>query len=74
MGNCTSKILKDHFFAFQEFLKNDTLLSGGMMSLALDWGTKVTCMEVHSIRKATYSERLAPVQAGIWWRNLFKTG
>ena len=67
MGNCISKTLKDHFFAFEEFLKNDILLSGGMMRLALDWGTKRTCMGVYSIKKAMlYSETLAPLQTGAW--------
>ena len=36
MGNNISKILKDHFFTFEELLKNDILLSSGMMRLALD--------------------------------------
>ena len=46
MGNCISQIFKDHFFAFEELLKNDILLSHGMMRLALDWGTKRTCTGV----------------------------
>ena len=73
MGNCISKINKDHFFAFEELLKNDILLSGRMMRLALDWGTKRTCMGVYSIKKAIlYSETLAPLQTESWWRNIFK--
>ena len=71
MGNCISKPLRDHFFALEELLKNDILLSGEMMRLTLDWGTKRTCTGVHSKRKATYSEMLAPLQAGAWWRNSF---
>ena len=75
MGNCISKILKDHFFAFEELLKNDILLSGGMMRLALDWSTKITCTGVYSIKKAVlYSETLAPLQAGIWWKKHFLNG
>ena len=72
MGNCISKINKDHFFAFEELPKNDILLLGRMMRLALDWGTKRICMGVYSIKKAIlYSEKLAPLQTVGWWRNIF---
>ena len=49
MGNVISKTLKDHFFAFEELLKIDILLSGGVMRLDVDWGTKGTCTGVYSI-------------------------
>ena len=67
MGNCISKILRDHCFAFEQLLKNYILLSRGMMRLALDRGTKRKCMGVYSIKKATYFEALAPLQAGMGW-------
>ena len=42
------------------------------MRLALDWCTKRTCMRVYSIKKAVlYSETLAPLQAGMWWKKIF---
>ena len=71
MGNCISKILRDSLFAFEELLRNDILLSSRMMRLALDWDTKRTCTGVHSIKKATYSETLAPLLAGMWWKKIF---
>ena len=72
MGNCVSKTLKDRFFAFEEFLKNYILLSGGIMRLALDWGTKRTYMAVYSIKKTVlYSETLVPLQAAMWWKSVF---
>ena len=61
------------FFAFEELLKNDILLSDGMMRLALDWGTKRTCARVHSVRKNTYS-KTSLLQTGMWWRNLVLNG
>ena len=73
MGNCISKILKHYFFAFEELLKNDTLLSGGMMRLALEWGTKRKYTGVHLIRKTTYS-KTSLLQTGMWWRNLVLNG
>ena len=68
MGNCVSKINKYHFFVIEEFMKNDALLSNGVTRLALEWGTKKTYAGVHSIRK--FSKTLAPLQAGVWCRNL----
>ena len=75
MGNCISKGLKDDFFAFEELMKIDILLSGEMMRLVLSWGTKGTCTGIYSIKRAVlYSEALAPLQAGMLSRNIFKTG
>ena len=54
MENCISKIFRDHFFAFEQLLKNYILLSRGMMRLALDRDTKRKYMGVYSIKKATY--------------------
>ena len=36
MGNCISKINKDHFFAIEEFMKNDNLFSNGIIRFGLD--------------------------------------
>ena len=72
MGNNISRILKDPFFAFEELLKNEVLLSGGTMRFFFHWGTKRICSGVHSIKKALlYSEALALLQAGMWWKNIF---
>ena len=68
MGNCISKINKDHFFVIEEFIKNDALFSNGVTRLALELGTKKTYAGVHSIRK--FSKTLSPLHAGVWWRNL----
>ena len=64
MGNCISKINKDQFFAFEEEMKNDIIFFVIEMCAR---GKKYT--GIHSIKK--YSETFAPLQIGMWWRNLF---
>ena len=66
MANCISKINKDHFFAFEEFMKNDILFLKGKARLVLDMGTRGTNMGVHSIRKLQEIMTLAPLQTGVW--------
>ena len=39
MGNCISKILKDHFFAFEEGMKNKTSFEKGRVRRGLDMVT-----------------------------------
>ena len=40
MGNAFSKINKDHFFAYEEFMKNDIFLENGIKRLRLDMVTR----------------------------------
>ena len=70
MGNCISKINKDHFFAFEEKMKNDILFFKGKTTCMIEMcarGKKYT--GIHSIKK--YSKTFAPLQTGTWCRNLF---
>ena len=69
MGNCISKTNKDHFFAFEEEMKNKTSLEKGRIRRSLYRLTGGTHTRIHSIKK--YSKTLAPLQTGMWWRNLF---
>ena len=69
MGNCISKINKDHFFVFEEEMKNDILFFKGKTKCIIEMcprGKKYT--GIHSIKK--YSKTFAPLQTGMWWRNL----
>ena len=69
MGNCISRISEDHFFAFEEDMKNKTSLKKGRVRRGLDVVTGGTYMKLYSVKK--YSKMIAPLQTGIWWRNLF---
>ena len=51
MRNSISKVNKDHFFAFKEFMKNDFLFSKGKAKFVPDMGTRGTCVGVFSMRK-----------------------
>ena len=42
MGNCISKINKDHFFVYEELMKNKILFSKGKARHALELGTRVS--------------------------------
>ena len=70
MGNCISKINKDHFFAFEEEMKHDILFFKGKTGCIIemcDRSKKHT--EIHTIKK--YSKTFAQLQTRTWWRNLF---
>ena len=71
MGNCISKINKDHFFAYKEFMKNDIFFSKGIPGFRVDMFTRRTYTGTHSIKK--FPEKLTqnPLQTGAWWRHLF---
>ena len=58
MGNCISKILKDHFFAFEKGMKNKTSFEKGRVRRGLDMVTSRTYIKLYSIKK--YSKTLAP--------------
>ena len=67
MGNCISKMNKDHFFAFEE-MKNFALFFKGNTRFGLDMLTGGTYMKLYSIKK--YSKTFAPLLTGVWWRDL----
>ena len=70
MGNNISKILKDHFLLFEEDMKNEILFCKGKVRSGIEIcarGKKYT--GVYSIKK--YSKTFAPLQTGMWWKNLF---
>ena len=71
MGNCISKINKDRFFAVEELMKNDILFSNRISRFGLDTLTGGTYMRLHSIKKIPKKITLAPLQTGVWWRDLF---
>ena len=65
VANSISKIDKDHFFAFEEEMKNDVLFLKGKTRFIIEMcarGKKYT--GIHSIRK--YSKTFAPLQTGVW--------
>ena len=70
MGNCISKINKDLFFTIKEFMKNYILFSNGIKRLALDMTTRGTYRGATSIIKPPGIMKLAPLQTGVWWREL----
>ena len=70
MVNCISKINKDHVFAFEEEMKNDIFFFKGKTRCIIEMcarGKKYT--GTHSMKK--YSKTFAPLQTGMWGRNLF---
>ena len=71
MGNCISKISKDRLLAFVEFMKNKTFFEKGRKSPSLDSLTGGTYKRIHSIKGLSKKETFAPLQVGMWWRNLF---
>ena len=71
MGNCISKINKDHFFAYKEFIKNDIFFSNGIKRLKLDMVTRGSYTGAHSMKKIPEKITPTPLQIGAWWRHLF---
>ena len=70
MGNCISKTNKDHFFVYDEFIKNDIFFSNGIIRLGIDMVSRGTYTGLHSIKKLPEKITLAPLQTGVWWRDL----
>ena len=74
MGNCISKINKDRFFVYEEYMKNKTSLEKGKTSRALEVGSRGgTHVGAHSFLGFSEIMTLAPLQTEIWW-SAFKTG
>ena len=70
MVNCISKINKDHFFAFEEEMKNDILSFKGKTRCIIEMcarGKKYTGIDF--MKK--YSKMFVPLQTGMWGKNLF---
>ena len=73
MGNCISKINKEHFFVFEEFMKNDILLLKGKVRSDLERGIRgKTYTGFYSIKKLPEKIKLVSLQTGVWWRGLFE--
>ena len=68
MGNCISKINKDPFLVYEKLMKNDIFFSKGKIRSALEMGTIYT--ESYSIMKFSEIMTLAPLQTGVWWKDL----
>ena len=74
MGNCISKIIKDHLFAYEGLVKNDVLFSKGMTRRGLEMGTRYgTHMGAHYLLRFPEIITLAPLQTGCGGET-FKTG
>ena len=71
MGNYISKITKDHFFAFEEEMKNKTFLEKRKIRRGLDIITGGTYTRIHSIKGLSKKEAFPLLQTGMLWRNLF---
>ena len=79
MGNCISKISKDCLLDFEEFMKNKTSFEKGKVRLGFDMLTGGTNTRIHSIKvpppppqkKKKKKKTFAPLQTGVWWRDLF---
>ena len=73
MGNCISKINKDHFFACEEEMKNVIPFFKGKLRTCVEDGIRgKTYTGVHSIKKYSNIIMFAPLplQTGAWWRSL----
>ena len=70
MGNCISKINKDHFFAYEEFIKNDIFFSKGIPKLKLDMFIRGSYTGAYSMKKIPEEITPTPLQTGVWWRSL----
>ena len=71
MGNCISKINNDHSFVFEEKMKNDIFFLKGKTRSDLKLGARgKTYTGFHSIRTFSEIMMLAPLQIGVWLRDL----
>ena len=66
MGNYVSRINKDHFFAFEEKMKNDTSFFKGKTRSDLEKAiTGKTNAGFHSIKQFSNTITLAPLQTRV---------
>ena len=71
MGNCISKISKDHLLGLEEFVKNKTSFEKGKVRPGLNRLTRGTYTRIYFVKGFSKKETLAPLQTGAWWRDLF---
>ena len=68
MGNCISKISKDHLldglYERMEFMKDKTSFEKGMVKPGLDRLTGGIYTRIHSMKQ--YSKTLDSLQTGVW--------
>ena len=70
MGNCISKISKDHLLGPEEFMKNKTSFEKGKVRPGPDRHTRGTYTSIHSIKGLSKKEAFASLQTGMWWNGL----
>ena len=71
MGNCLSKISKDRLFGLEKFIKNATFFEKRKVKPSLYRLTGGTYTRIHSIKGLSKKETFAPLQTGVWWRQVF---
>ena len=71
MGNHISGTCEDGLFVLEEFMKNKTSFEKRRVKPGLDRLTGGTYMRIHSIGGLSKKEAFAPLQTGMWRRNLF---
>ena len=69
MGNCISKINKDHLFDYGEFIKIVIFFSNGITRLKLDMVNRGRYTGVHSITKLPEKITLAGEGRGAFFKN-----
>ena len=69
MGNYISKIIKDHFFAFEEFLKENIQMFERNARIFLEMYAGKTYSGLHSIKKYYNIKVLAPLHTRGWWKD-----
>ena len=75
MGNCISKINKDHFFACEEKMKNIIPFFKRKIKTGVEEGIRGKAYTgLHFMKKYSNIMTFAPLETGVWWRNLFKNG
>ena len=71
MGDCISRIIKDHLLDLKELMKNATSTSKGKVRPSLDRLTEATYTRIYYIKGLSEKEASGLLQAGMWCRNLF---
>ena len=61
MGNCISKISKDHPFALEEFMKNKTSFEKGRVKAGLDRFSRGKYARIHSIKGHSKKRIVCPI-------------
>ena len=72
MGNCISKISKDHLLALEDFMKNKTSFEKERVRPALDRFSRGTYTRIHSIKGLSKKESFAHYKLGCGGETFFK--